>query len=164
MPDGIIMKPEVNHPMKSTITKTWIGGVVAFAAGIVVSIVGVFLMLAYSGTFTQIVGTNGYSFTPDINGFFWTTIGIIVVGGMITLIGGFVQLAAWIGALFNSYMLPGKVWFLTLLLGGVLSVVLAPIGFAVMLAYVVAAPDGVLYRQTKLPTAIQQPGPLAPST
>jgi hypothetical protein len=32
--------------MKSTITWTWIGGLVVFAAGIGVSIVGVFLMLA----------------------------------------------------------------------------------------------------------------------
>ena len=150
--------------MKSTITKTWIGGVVVFAAGIAVSIVGVFLMLAYSGTFTQFAGTIGYNFTPDINGFFWTTIGIIVVGGLITVIGSVVQLVAWIGALFNSYMLPGKAWFLMLLLGGVLSIVLVPIGFAVMLAYVVAAPDGVLYRQTQLPTTMQQPGSLAPTT
>jgi len=150
--------------MKSTITKTWIGGLVVFAAGILVSVVGVLLMLAYSGTFTQIVGTNGYNFTPDINGFFWTTIGMIVLGGLITLIGSVVQLAAWIGALFNSYMLPSKDWFLILLLGGVLSLVLAPIGFGVMLAYAVAAPDGVLYRQTQLPTAMPQPRPLAPST
>jgi hypothetical protein len=75
-----------------------------------------------------------------------------------------VQLAAWIGALFNTYMLPSKAWFLILLLGGVLSIVLAPIGFAVMLAYVVAAPDGVLYRQTQLPTTMQQPGHLAATT
>ena len=150
--------------MKSTITKTWIGGVVVFAAGIAVSIVGVFLILSYSGTFTQFAGTTDYNFTPDINGFFWTTIGIIVVGGLITVIGSVVQLVAWIGALFNSYMLPGKAWFLMLLLGGVLSIVLVPIGFAVMLAYVVAAPDGVLYRQTQLPTTMQQPGSLAPTT
>jgi hypothetical protein len=121
-------------------------------------------MLAYYGTFTQIASTVDYNFTPDINGFFWTTIGIIVVGGLITVIGSIVQLVAWIGALFNSYMLPGKVWFLMLLLGGVLSIVLVPIGFAVMLAFVVAAPDGVLYRQTQLPTRMQQPGSLAPTT
>src|SRR5499427_9780137 len=143
--------------MKSTIIKTWMGGLVVFAAGIVVSMVGVFLMLTHSGAFTQIAGDNRYNFTPDIDGFFWTTIGVIVIGGLITLIGRIVELAAWIGALFNSYMLPGKAWFLILLLGGVVSVVLAPIGFSVMLAYVVAAPDGVLYRQTTLPTAIQQP-------
>lgn len=150
--------------MKSTITKTWIGGLVTFAAGIVVSMVGVFLMLTHIGTFTQIAGANRYNFTPDIDGFFWTTIGIIVIGGLIMLIGRVVELAAWIGALFNSYMLPGKTWFLVLLLGGLLGIVLAPIGIAVMLAYVVAAPDGVLYRQMQVPTTMPQPGPLAPTT
>jgi hypothetical protein len=83
---------------------------------------------------------------------------------MITLIGRIVELAAWIGALFNSYMLPSKAWFLVLLLGGVLGIVLAPIGIAVMLAYVVAAPDGVLYRQMQVPTTMPQPWPLAPTT
>jgi hypothetical protein len=80
------------------------------------------------------------------------------------LVGRVVELAAWIGALFNSYMLPGKTWFLVLLLGGVLGIVLAPVGIAVMLAYVVAAPDGVLYRQMQVPTTMPQPGPLAPTT
>ena len=140
------------------------GGLVVFAAGIVVSMVGVFLMLIHIGTFTQIAGANRYNFTPDIDGFFWTTIGIIVIGGVITLIGRIVELAAWIGALFNSYMLPSKTWFLVLLLGGVLGIVLAPIGIAVMLAYVVAAPDGVLYRQMQVPTTMPQPWPLAPTT
>jgi len=150
--------------MKSTITKTWMGGLVVFAAGIVVSMVGVFLLLTHSGTFTQIADADRYNFTPDIDGFFWTTIEVIVIGGMITLIGRIIELAAWVGALFNSYMLPDKAWFLVLLLGGVLGIVLAPIGIAVMLAYVVAAPDGVLYRQMQPPTITPQPGPLAPTT
>jgi len=150
--------------MKSTIIKTWMGGVVVFAAGIVVSMVGVFLMLTHSGAFTQIAGDNRYNFTPDIDGFFWTTIGVIVIGGLITLIGRIVELAAWIGALFNSYMLPGKTWFLVLLLGGMLGIVLAPIGIAVMLAYAVGAPDGVLHRHVQVPTTTLQSGPLAPTT
>lgn len=148
---------------KSTITKTWIGGLAVFAAGIVASIVGVFLMLAYGGTFTQVVGTTNYDFTPNMNGFFWTTIGIIVVGGVIALIGGIVQLVAWVGALVNSYSLPEKTWFLILLLGGLLSLAFAPIGFAVMVAYVIAAPDGIKFGPTQTP-AVQQPGPLAPTT
>jgi hypothetical protein len=149
---------------KSAVTRTWIGGLAVFAAGVVVAIVGIFLMLAYGGTFAQVAGTNKYNFTPDMNGFFWTTIGIIVVGGVFTLIGSIVQLAAWIGGLVNSYMLPEKAWFGILLAGGVLSFAFAPIGFAVMLAYVVAAPDGKLYEQTKAPTTLQHPTPLAPTT
>jgi hypothetical protein len=149
---------------KSSITKVWIGGLAVFAAGIVVAIVGVFLMLAYGGTFTQIVGTNDYNFDPSMNGFFWVTVGLIVAGGVIGLIGSIVQLAAWIGGLVNSYLLPSKAWFLVLLLGGLLSIGFAPIGFGVMLAYVIGAPDGTPYREAQVPAPTQQPGPLAPTT
>lgn len=149
---------------KSAITKTWIAGLVVFAAGILAAIVGVFLMLGYGGTFTQGAGTNNYNFTPNMNGFFWTTITVIVVGGLIALLGSIVQLAAWIGGLVNSYALPDKTWFLILLLGGLGSFVFAPIGFAAMVAYVIAAPDGELYRRAQPPTVTQQPRPLAPTT
>lgn len=148
---------------KSTVTRTWVAGLAVFAAGIVASIVGVFLMLAYGGVFTQIAGTNNYDFTPNMNGFFWTAVAIIVVGGLITLVGSVVQLAAWIGGLFNSYLLPSKSWFAILLAGGVLSFVFAPIGFATMLAYVVAAPDGEPYRQPQMPAPMRPAAPLAPT-
>ena len=147
---------------KSTITRTWIGGLVVFAAGILVSIVGVALMLGYGGTFTQVAGTNNYNFTPDMSSFFWTTVGVTVFGGILSLIGSIVQLAAWIGGLFNSYLLPSKGWFAVLLAGGVLSFAFAPIGFAAMLAYVVAAPDGEPYTQRRAPAMTQTP--LVPTT
>ena len=146
---------------KSTITKTWIGGLAVFAAGIVASISGVFLMLAYGGTFTQIAGTNRYDFTPNETGFFWFTVTIIVIGGLIVAAGGIVQLAAWVGGLFNSYLLESKAWFLVLLLGGLLSFFFAPLGFAAMLAYVIAAPDGTENRASELPKA--QPSSLVPT-
>jgi hypothetical protein len=149
---------------KSMITKVWVGGLAVFAAGIVVAMVGVFLMLGYGGTFTQVAGTNNYDFVPNLNGFFWVTVGLIVAGGVIGLIGSIVQFAAWIGGLVNSYVLPGKSWFLVLLLGGLLSFFFAPIGFAAMIAYVIAAPDGALYRQAQVPAPAQQPRPLAPTT
>lgn len=121
-------------------------------------------MLAYGGTFTQIAGTTNYDFTPDMNGFFWTAVGIIVIGGVIALIGSVVQLVAYIGGLVNSYALPEKTWFLVLLVGGLLSLAFAPLGFAVMVTYVIAAPDGTPYRQTQAPITAHQPGPLAPTT
>ena len=145
---------------KSTITRTWIGGLAVFAAGIVASMVGVFLMLAYGGTFTQIAGTNKYDFTPDLGGFFWTTVAVIVIGGLVAAVGGVVQLAAWIAAMVNSYALPEKGWFLVLLLGGLLSFVFAPIGFAAMVAYVIAAPDGAPYRTPSYPAAARPTGPV----
>jgi len=148
---------------KSTITKSWIGGLAVFAAGIIVAGVGVFGMLAYGGTFTQVPGSSNYDFTPTINGFFWTTVGLIVAGGVVGLIGSLVQLVAWIGALVNSYALPEKTWFLVLLLGGLLSFAFAPIGFAAMVAYVVAAPDSTPYCQVRVPAAGPQPAPPVPT-
>jgi hypothetical protein len=153
---------EVIPMTKSLINKTWIGGLVVFAAGIVVALVGVFLMLGYGGTFTQIDGTNTYDFVPNMNGFFWVTIALIVAGGFIALIGSIAQFAAWIGALVNSYALPEKTWFAVLLLGGVLSFAFAPLGFAAMIAYVIAAPDGTPYRQARIGPA-PQAQPLAPT-
>lgn len=149
---------------KSTITKVWIGGLAVFAAGIVLAIVGVFLMLGYGGTFTQISGTTNYDFVPNVNGFFWVTVGLIVAGGLIGLIGSIAQFVAWIGGLANSYALPGKGWFWILLLGGILSFFFAPIGFAAMVAYVVAGPDGTPYRQLQSQTPAQPARPLAPTT
>lgn len=149
---------------KSLITKTWIAGLAVFAAGILLAIVGVFLMLAYGGTFTQIsTSPNNYDFTPNLNGFFWTTVGLIVTGGVIALIGSVVQLAAWIGGLVNSYALPDKNWFLILLIGGLGSLFFAPLGFAAMVAYVIGAPDGTAYRRPAQPPLPQQ-RPLAPTT
>jgi hypothetical protein len=149
---------------KSTITKSWIGGLAVFAGGIIVAAAGVFLMLGYGGTFTQVPGTNHYDFTPALNGFFWTTVGLIVIGGVIGLIGSLVQLVAWIGALVNSYALPEKTWFIVLLLGGLFSFAFAPIGFATMVAYVAAAPDGMPYRQAQVPSTGPRPAPLVPAS
>ena len=149
---------------KSTITKTWIGGLATFGAGIVVTLVGVFLMLAYGGTFTQAAGSNSYEFQPYLNGFFWVTIALIVIGGLIAFVGSIVQLVAWVGALINSYALPERTWFAGLLAGGVLGLAFAPVGFAVMIAYVVAAPDGAPFRTHEPSVPAQPAGSLTPTT
>jgi len=149
---------------KPMITKTWIAGLVVLAAGLVVAVVGVALMLAYGGTFTQIAGTaNSYTFVPTLDSFFWSTVVVIVVGGVLAAIGGVVQLAAWIGGLVNSYRLPDKTWFAVLLLGGVFGLAFGLIGFAVMVAYVIAAPEGRLYSRPEAQPAAPRPSTLAPT-
>ncbi len=148
---------------KSTISRTWIGGLAVFAAGIVAALGGVFFMVAYGGTFTQVADTSRYDFNPAMNGFFWTAVGLITIGGLIALLGGIVQLAAWVGACFNSYMLESKAWFAVLLVGGLLSFFFAPLGFAAMLAYVIAGEDGYAYRQAHPAMPPQQTGTLAPT-
>lgn len=150
---------------KPMITRTWIAGLVVLAAGLVVAVVGVALMLAYGGTFTQIAGTaNSYTFVPTLDSFFWSTVVLISIGAVLAAIGGLVQLVAWIGGLVNSYRLPDKAWFLVLLLGGVLGLAFGLIGFAAMVAYIIAAPDGQFYCKPEAQIATQRPGTLAPTS
>jgi len=147
---------------KSMVTKTWIAGLVVLAAGLVAAAIGVGLMLAYGGTFTQTTDPSQMQFVPDYGGFFWTTIWVIVLGGILAAIGGVVQLVAWIGGLVNSFMLPDKTWFAVLLIGGVLGFAFGLVGFAAMVAYVIAAPDGTPYKKPLLPTTA--PSTLAPTS
>jgi hypothetical protein len=148
---------------KSAITKLWVSGVAVFFGGIVVSLVGVFVLLAFGGTFNGTPGSGDYRFTPDLGGSFWTAIGVIVTGGLGVLGGALVQLAAWIAGLSNSYALPDKAWFVVLLVTGLLGLTFPPLGFAAMVAYVVAAPDGAPYRPVSPPAGRPAP-PLVPAT
>lgn len=153
------MGAEVIQVTKSTVNRTWIGGVIVFAAGITVALIGTGLMLAFAGTFNQVPG-NDYNFEARIDPFFWTTVWVIVAGGILAGVGALVQLAAWIGALVNSYLLPEKTWFAILLIGGIFGFFFGLVGFAVMLAYVISAPDGTPYKQVH----VAAPPTLAPTT
>lgn len=145
---------------KSTITKTWIGGLVALGGGLLLALGGVFFMLAFGGTFTQ-VADNKYDFTPALDTGFWTGVSIICLGGLAAVTGGIVQLVAWVAAVVNSYALPDRTWFTVLLVCGVASFVVAPIGFVAMVAYIAAAPDGEPYRQQRVPTTLTPGAPAA---
>jgi hypothetical protein len=138
---------EVNNMTKSTITRTWIAGLVVLAAGLVVGGISLGLMLAYGGTFTAAPSGNGYDFVPRTDSFFWTTVGFMLLGFTVAAVGGIVQLAAWVGALINTNRMADKTWFAVLLIGGLVGVVFAPVGFAAMVAYLVAGPDGMLVEQ-----------------
>lgn len=138
---------------KPTITKVWLAGVIVLAAGLVAGGVSLGLMLAYGGHFVAAASENGYDFIPSFDPFFWTMVGLMVTGFIIAAAGAIVQLVAWIGALVNTYPLQDKTWFVVLLAGGLLSLVFAPAGFAAMVAYVIAGPDGtLLVRQPPLPS------------
>jgi len=149
---------------KSTVTRTWIGGLVVLAVGLIIVGVSVSLMLAYGGTFTPVSGGNGYDFVPTYDGFFATTIALIVIGGIAAAVGGLVQLAAWIGALVNTYQLQDKTWFGLLLALGLLGFAFGLLGFAAMVAYLIAGPDGTAARAPQVPTAPSRPSTLAPTS
>ena len=146
---------------KSTVVKTWISGLVILAAGLLVAGVSTGLMLVFGGTFTHSATTNGYDFVPVLDGFFWSMVGLVVVGGVLAAVGGVVQLAAWIGALVNTYQVPDKTWFAIVLGGGVLGLFFGLIGFAAMVAYVAGGPDGMALPRPQAAGAT--PGALAPT-
>jgi len=118
---------------KSTITRLFVGSMLAIAGGLVLGFVAV--LLGYSnGAFVM----NG----PDVGGvqstaMAWTVAALVVVGTL-AIIGGVIgQFVAWIGAVLGTAQLDDKTWFLVLLLLGVFS-----FGSVAMLAYVIAGPDG----------------------
>ena len=118
---------------KSTVTRLFIGGLIAVAAGAVLIIATVSLAFA-NGVFvmdgTRVVDIQETGLAFGLLGF--TIIGALaVVGGAIT------GLVSWIGALLNTWQVESKAWFVGLLLLGIFN-----FGFFAMIAYVIAGPDG----------------------
>lgn len=146
---------------KSTITRLWLAGVIVFAAGMIMGGISLGLMLANGGHFVPAVGGNGSDFVPTMDTYFWTTVVLTTVGFGVAAVGGVVQLAAWIGAVVNTYQLPDRTWFIVLLAGGLLGLAFGLIGFAAMVAYVVAGPDGTATREPTFPLRAPGPPPLA---
>lgn len=122
---------------KGMITRTWLGGIIGMAIGLVIAGVATGVMLAYGGTYVSARSGSGYEFVPTQGGTFWSSVAFICTGGFVAICGIIVQFVAWVGALVNSYQLQDKMWFLlTLLLG------LMGFGLVVMIVYIIAAPDG----------------------
>jgi hypothetical protein len=145
---------------KVAITRIWIAGLIGLAIGLAIGGLGLGLTLAYGGHFTPAATGNGYNFVPTVNALFWTTTGVMVVGFTVAAAGAVTQLAAWIGALVNTYQLEDKVWFFVLLAGGLLGLSVGLIQFAAMVAYLVAGPDGMALQQqekTPVPTSLVAP-------
>jgi hypothetical protein len=149
---------------KPTIVRTWLGGLVALAIGLIVVAFSIGLMLAYGGTFTATSSGNGYDFVPSFDGFFWTMVGLMMAGISLTAVGGLVQLAAWIGTLVNTYRLEDKTWFAVVLAGGLLGFAFGLLGFAAMVAYLVAGPDGMAVRRPQIPAPAGRPSTFAPTS
>lgn len=128
---------------KSTVTKFFVGGIVAVVAGLILAVVAVWAAFA-AGEFVM----DG----PDISdvqftAFGWSMVGLMIVGGFSMIGGAIAGLVAWIGALINTAQLDDKAWFVLLLVLGLLS-----FGFIAMIAYVIAGPDS-----SQAPRQITQP-------
>src|SRR5207245_5968487 len=99
---------------KATVTKIFLGGVLAaIAGGIVVLVAG---GIAYTNDVfvmngQEVVGLRGSALT-------WTLLGVGLVGALAMAAGAIAGLLSWIGALLNVSPLESKVWLLVLLLPG----------------------------------------------
>jgi hypothetical protein len=119
---------------KRQITRTWIGGLVAIAAGLLAAMVGVALMLGIGGTWS---GPHDHvTFTPHYDSVFWGMVATAAAGGLLFIAGAVAQFVAWILAMVVTFRLETKTWFLLLLVLGLIG-----FQFPVMIAYLVAGPD-----------------------
>jgi hypothetical protein len=151
--------------VKRTITTWWIVGAVVMIVGVILALASSLALVAHIGDVT----TNfRYSFVPD--SYFWTLISLIVLGG-IALVGGIaVQFVAWIGAVINTNRLVDKTWFNVLLWGGIVGIVLGPLfglgalfWWGLMIAYLIAGPDGMAVQPPLFATPVAPPKTLAPT-
>jgi len=117
---------------KPIITRLFVGGLVAFVAGLVVTIFAG--LAAFAGTDITVNGTEVTRVRIDTAT--WWSIGIATIGVLAMAGGAIAGLVAWIGALINTAQLPDKLWFILLLVLGLFS-----FGLIAMIAYVLAGPD-----------------------
>ena len=118
---------------KTTVTRLFIGSVIAVVAGGILAFIGVWIAFANDVFVMEgpdVVGVRGTSLA-------WSMVGLGIVAGL-AMIGGFIGgLVSWIGALLNTSQLEDRTWFILLLVLGIFS-----FGLIAMLAYVIAGPDG----------------------
>ena len=118
---------------KSTVTRLFIGSLIAAGAGLVITIAAVWLAFA-NGVFVmdgqQVVDIQSSPLT-------WSLLGLALIGVVAVAGGAISGLISWIGALLNTWRVESKAWFVGLLLLGIFN-----FGFFAMIAYVIAGPDG----------------------
>lgn len=118
---------------KATVTKLFIGSVIAVFAGAILAVITV--ALAFANDVFVMNGSTVVDIRPSALAV--SLLGLGVVGGL-TIAGGLiVSLVSWIGALLNTSQLESKTWFLVLVLLGIFN-----LGFFAMIAYVISGPDG----------------------
>ncbi len=118
---------------KNTVTKLFIGSLIAFGAGAVVAIFAIALAIA-----NNVFVMDGNDIAAIQGGTLaWVLIGIAILGVLAAAGGVIAGFVAWIGAVLNTWQLESKAWFVGLVLLGIFN-----FGFIAMIAYVIAGPDG----------------------
>ena len=118
---------------KLTVTRVFLGSVVAVIAGAVLAFAAVWIAYANGAFVMSGPDVIGVQSTPMA----WTIVGLGIVAALAVIAGFIGGLVSWIGALLNTAQLEDKTWFIVLLVLGLLS-----FGLVAMIAYVIAGPDG----------------------
>jgi len=120
---------------KATITRLFLGSVIAFAAGIALAVVALLAAVGSDAFVMDGPDVVGIQATPGA----WTAL-VVGLVAMLAVIGGSIGgLVSWIGALLNTAQIDDKTWFVVLLLLGLFS-----FGLVAMIAYVIGGPDGTV--------------------
>ena len=118
---------------KATVTKLFIGSLIAFGAGAVVAIFAIALAVA-----NNVFVMDGNDIAAVQGGTLaWVLIGLAILGVLAAAGGVITGFVAWIGAVLNTWQLDSKAWFVGLVLLGIFN-----FGFIAMVIYVIAGPDG----------------------
>ena len=149
---------------KSTVTKVWITGTIVMVAGLVFGGIFLALMLANGGHWERVADTTSWNFVPSQDSYFWTTLSLMITGFTVAAVGIIVQVVAWIGAVANTGRLQDKTWFLILLIGGLVGLGTGFIGFAAMVAYLIAGPTDAALAPPNAAFPSYPPSPTRPST
>jgi len=116
---------------KTTITWLFVAAIAAAFAGIVIGIAATVEGLANHAV--VLGGPQLVSLNVDV--FAWT-IAARIIAALFIAAGSVAAVASWLGALFNTFRLADKTWFVVLLALGFIS-----LGWVAMIAYVFAGPD-----------------------
>ena len=139
---------------KATVTRIFIGSMLAVLTGAAIAAIAVALANAndvFVRNGTDIVATEGSVLS-------WSLVGAGLVAGAAILAGMIGGLVAWIGALLNTAQLESKRWFVALVVLGMLGV-----GFPALIAWVVAGPDGTAGRTGSRSRGGPIPTPASPA-
>ena len=118
---------------KATVTRLFIGSLIAFSAGAIIAVLAIGIAVA-NDTFVMagndVAAIQGGTLS-------WALISVAILGGLAAAGGVIAGFVAWIGAVLNTWQLESKAWFVGLVLLGIFN-----FGFIAMIAYVIAGPDG----------------------
>jgi hypothetical protein len=122
---------------KSTVTRLFVGSIIAVFAGLILGFGAVLFAFASDSLLMDGPDVVGIASTGQA----WAAVLVVAIAMFGIVAGAVTGLVAWIGALLNTAQLDDKTWFVVLLVLGLFS-----FGLLAMIVYVVAGPDGTVRR------------------